>query len=256
MIVKFLKIAISILCLLVLTAGCNSREQQKQPLTIAAATGLRFALEEVATLYREQHGQEVVYVFGSTGDLARQIKSGAPVDLFLSADRLYMDELIDAGLIEPGSTCVFAVGQIVLAVNKAEQPPVASLQNLAEYSGPIALANPDHAPYGRAAREALQAAGLWNALQEQIIYGETVGQVLQFIQTGNAPVGIIALSLADVPEIEYRLIDSALYSPLEQVSGIVAGSPRAGAARGFAHFLNGDSARRILEQYGFTVPLQ
>lgn len=236
-----------------LTACAPTRGDE--PLTVGAAASMRFVLEEAGPLYTAETGQKVVFVYGSTGDLARQIEAGAPLDLFMAADRETVERLEAAGLLQESTSHVYAVGRIVLAVHRRFGPaPEALADLLAGRWHPLAIANPSHAPYGRAAREALTAAGVWPELEKRVVYGENVGQVLQFIQTGNAAAGIIPLALAEVPEITYTLIDQSLHSPLGQSLGVVAASPRREAAAAFARFLAGETGRGILERYGFAVP--
>jgi molybdate transport system substrate-binding protein len=129
---------------------------------------------------------------------------------------------------------------------------------LADLSRPeirnIAIANPDHAPYGKAAKQALIAAGLWNEIEDRLVFGENIRQTLQYIQTGDSEAGIIALSVANVPEITWTLIDERLHDPLDQALGVVVGSPHGELARLFAQFINGDEGRPIMRKYGFILP--
>lgn len=226
-----------------------------EALTVAAAADLQFAFEEIAALFERETGQPVTLVFGSTGQLTQQIEQGAPYDLLAAANVAYVERLAEQGLIDPDSVALYARGRIVLAVNRQSGAAVAELGDLL---GPqvrrVAIANPAHAPYGLAARQALEAAGLWEALQPKLVLGENVRQALQYVQTGDAEAGIVALSVADVAEIEWTPIDEALHAPLEQALGVVAGSPRAGAARAFAAFVNGPAGRPIMQRYGFLLP--
>jgi molybdate transport system substrate-binding protein len=239
---------------LIAAAGC-AKQLSDDTLTIGAAASMRFVLEEAALAYRQETGREIALVFGSTGDLARQIEAGAPLDLFIAAGREHVEQLVRSGRLAAGTEKVFAVGRIVLATNKVSGLQLFSLDALlAAEVDRIAIANPNHAPYGRAAKEALQTTGIWEQIEPKIVYGETAGQVLQFIQSGNAQAGIIALALADVPEISYIIIDDSLHNPLEQMLGLVEGSPRTAEAAAFSQYLTGPAGSAILERYGFQVP--
>lgn len=226
-----------------------------RPLTIAAAADLQFAFQEIAERFEEQTGQRVVFSFGSTGNLAKQIEQGAPVDLFAAANVQFVQDLQDKGLIVPGTQQLYAVGRIVLVSSRAGGVEVADLTGLLDAKiSKVAIANPNHAPYGMAAKQALVAAGLWDQLQPKLVYGENVRQALQFVQTGNAEAGIVALSVANVPEVTCSLIDESLHEPLEQALAVIRGTPREKAARDFIKFVNGPEGRKIMRKYGFVLP--
>lgn len=225
------------------------------PLTVAAAADLQFAFSEIAALYEAHTGQPVTLVFGSSGQLAQQIESGAPFDLFAAANIAFVEGLRDKGLIVEESIALYAEGRIVLAVNR--NAGVAATR-LADLTNPalqrIAIANPEHAPYGVAAKEALQQVGVWASIEPRLVYGENVRQALQFVQTGDAQAGIVALSVADTPEITWTLIDTGLHTPLRQALGVVKSSSQREAARAFAAFINGPEGRPIMRRYGFVLP--
>lgn len=259
---KWLKIA-AILSLIGLT-GCGASTGGQAPtpdttaavdITVAAAADLQFAFKDIARLYELQTGHRVILTFGSTGQLAQQIENGAPFDLLAAADIQYVQYLADKKLVLPDTVALYAQGRIVLAVNRKSGVKAAALEDLlAPNIKHIAIANPEHAPYGVAARQALQTAGLWDKLQDKIVPGENVRQTLQYLQTGDAEAGIVALSVADVPEISWTLIDGSLHRPLNQALGIVASSKHPAEARDFANFINGQFGRPIMQQYGFILP--
>lgn len=225
------------------------------PLTVAAAADLQFAFTEIAALFEARTGQPVTLVFGSTGQLAQQIENGAPFDLLAAANIAFVEALRDQGLVFADSVALYAEGRIVLAVNRESGVAATSLDDLTNpMIQRIALANPEHAPYGMAAKEALTRAGVWAAVEPKLVYGENVRQTLQFIQTGDAQVGIVALSVADVPEITWTLIDGDLHTPLRQSLAVVASSTQPDAARAFAAFINGPEGRPIMQRYGFVLP--
>lgn len=236
----------------VFTPGPVRAEEKK--ITVAAASDLTFALKEIAAGFEKETGTKVVISFGSTGMLSKQIREGAPFDILFAADVKYIDGLKKDGLIIPDSVELYARGRIVLAVNKASGVKAAELKDLLKPEiTHIAIANPDHAPYGKAAMEALQAQGLWESIKGKLVYGENIRNALQFIQTGNAQAGIVALSVADVREITYNAIDPSLHNPINQAVGVVKAAREEGAARSFIKYVNGKAGRLIMKKYGFML---
>jgi molybdate transport system substrate-binding protein len=223
-------------------------------LTVAAAADLQFAFSEIGALFEEQTGHKVTFVFGSTGQLAQQIENGAPYDLFAAANIRFVEDLAAKNLVLADTVALYARGRLALAVNKQTGLSAERLEDLlAAEIRHVAIANPEHAPYGLAAKEALQSAGLWEQVQPKLVYGENVRQTLQFIQTGDAEAGIVALSVANVPEINWVLIDDHLYNPLDQALAVVASSPHPEVARQFAAFINGPDGRPVMQKYGFVL---
>lgn len=226
-----------------------------EEITVAAAADLQFAFTDIADLYEQQTGRKVTLVFGSTGQLVQQIENGAPFDLIAAANISYIDRLVAGGLAIPESSALYARGRIVLAVNKQSGIQAISLEDLlSDKILHIAIANPEHAPYGLAAKQALESLGLWEKLQPKLVYGENVRQALQFIQTGDAEVGIISLSVANVPEITWTIIDESLHIPLDQALAILTASKNPDMARDFIAFINGENGRPIMRKYGFLLP--
>lgn len=224
-------------------------------ITIAAAADLSFALKEIAQGFEGERGVKITLSFGSSGILARQIENGAPFDVFFSASRGYIDGLKKRGLIINGSEALYAQGRLVLAVNRSSNVKADRLEDLLNPAiKRIAIANPDHAPYGAAAKEALVNKGLWDRVKSRLVYGENIRQTLQFIQTGDAPVGIVALSVANVPDITYTMIDSSLHSPINQVVAIIKTTKAEGSARDFIFYVNSHKGRPIMKRYGFILP--
>lgn len=224
-------------------------------LLVAAASSVQFAFTEIGQRFEEQTGYEITWSFGSSGNLAAQIENGAPFDVFAAANVAYIERLRDKGLIIPETQRVYAQGRVVLAVNRQSGVTATALEDLLDASIlRVAIANPEHAPYGVAARQVLENAGLWEQLQPKIVYGENVRQALQFVQTGNAPAGLVALAIADVPEVTWTLVDASLHEPLNQAMAMIRGSSHEQAARAFTEFVNGPAGRSILEKYGFSVP--
>jgi molybdate transport system substrate-binding protein len=238
--------------------GCASmlaRAPSNPELTVAAAADLQFAFTEVAELFEQETGHAVTLVFGSTGQLAQQIENGAPFDLFAAANISFVKQLQQQGLLVDDTVALYARGRIVLAVNRQADITVVTLADLLNPAiGTIAIANPDHAPYGLAAKQALQTAGLWDELQPKIVFGENVRQTLHYIQTGDAMAGIVALSVANVPEVSWVLLDEGLHQPLDQALAVVRTSKQIETARAFASFINGEKGRPIMRNYGFILP--
>lgn len=225
------------------------------PLTVAAAASLQFAFQDIGEAFEAETGHSVVFSFGSTGNLAHQIEHGAPVDVFAAADTAHVDDLSAQELIVAGSRQVYAQGRVALAVQRSSEMQVERLEDLLEPKVVrIALANPDHAPYGLAAKQALYSAGLWETLEPKLVYGETVRQAMQFVQTGNVEAGLIALSVAGVPELRYTLVDADLHQPLNHAIAVVQNTPHPKVARQFLSFVSGPQGQAILERYGFQSP--
>jgi molybdate transport system substrate-binding protein len=148
-----------------------------------------------------------------------------------------------------------AQGPIVLVVNQNSGLQVTNLEDLRDPAvSRVAIANPQHAPYGQAAREALQNAGVWADIEEKLVFGENVSQTLQFVQPGNAPVGIVALSIADVPEVTGTLLPAELHVPINQALAVIKGTPREETARAFIAFVSSPAGREIMKRYGFLLP--
>jgi len=224
-------------------------------LTVAAAADLHFAFREIGELFQQETGIPVTFSFGSTGLLTQQIENGAPFDLLAAANEAYIDQLEQKGLILPDSRQLYAQGRIVIAVNRASGLDVKTLADLVDPAiSRIAIANPEHAPYGLAAQQALESAGVWQAVQDRLVLGQNVRQALQFVQTGDAPVGVVALSVANVPEVHYTLIPAELHQPINQALAIVRTSAHPDVARRFIEFVNGPQGRRVMKRYGFRLP--
>jgi molybdate transport system substrate-binding protein len=228
---------------------------------VAAASDLKFALDEAAAEFRKQTGRSVRISYGSSGNFFSQISQGGPFELFLSADEAFVFRLADAGLtVDRG--VLYATGRIVLFAPKGSPlRPDARFDDLrrALQDGRVskfALANPEHAPYGRAARQALQAAGLWTAIEPRLVLGENVSQAAQFAVSGSTQGGIFAYSLALAPAFadagRFVLIPEHLHDPLRQRMVLTR---RAGeTARAFHAFLQQPAARAVLRRHGFALP--
>ena len=229
---------------------------------IAAASDLQFALTEVAERFREDTGRQVRLNFGSSGNFRRQIAQGAPFELYLSADEAYVDALHREGHTENAGV-LYAVGRLVVMAPQGDPADLVdgSLKRLGQglNEGRVhrfAIANPDHAPYGVAAREALQSAGLWEAVGPRLVLGENVSQAARYALSRETQGGIVAYSLALAPAVggrgEFELIPEDMHQPLRQRMALVRGA--GDTARAFYEYLQQDSARSTLADYGFSAP--
>ena len=241
-----------LLCLL--SAGCGRRVEPRK-LTIAASADLSFALNEISLKFRAIHPDvDLQMAYGSSGSFYAQIRNQAPFDIFLSADVEYPRKLVEDGIGARDSLFVYAVGRIVVWVPAASPLDPATALRAASVRH-VAIANPGHAPYGRAAEAALRSLGLYDSVAGKLVLGENVAQALQFVQSGAAEVGIVALSLALAPPVRgqgrYWEVPGAAYPKIEQGGVILKDSK---AARELRAFLLGAGARRILKEYGFSLP--
>jgi molybdate transport system substrate-binding protein len=241
--------------------GTPSELAAQRPPTIAAAANLNFALTEIAKQFERAQGARVELVFGASGTLTRQIQDGAPFDMFLAADEEFPNQLAAAGLTREAGV-VYAVGRLVIFAPKGS--PLAVDERLeglgrllkAGRANRFAIANPEVAPYGRAAEAVLRKRALWDALRPNLVLGDSIAQAAQFATTGNAVGGLIAYSLVLSPGFAdrgtYAVIPDADYPPLRQRMVLFK---RAGpVAAQFYAYLRGETARTILRNHGFTVP--
>jgi molybdate transport system substrate-binding protein len=229
-----------------------------EKITIAAASDLRFAMDEVILSFKRTHADaQIGVVYGSSGQFSTQIRQGAPYDIYFSADIAYPRALKAEGL-SASDVRPYAVGRIVLWSISRD----ANKMTLSDLADPsilkIAIANPQHAPYGKRAEEALKAAGVWEVVERKLVYGENISQAVQYVQSGNAQVGIIAQSLALSPELakqgNYALIPDKLYQPLVQAFIITQRAVDNILAREFSTFILGKEGRKIMSRYGFMLP--
>ena len=246
------------LLLLLANIGCDragSANGAADALLVSTAASVAPALREIAALYEERTGRVVHLNVGSSGPLAQQIEQGAPVDLFVSANTGFVDELERAGLLLPNTRALYARGELVLWT-PADSP--LRIERLEDLTDPrvrrIAIANPEHAPYGTAARQALRAAGVWAAIQPKLVIGGDVRQTFQYAATGNVDVALVARSLTQQETGHVVPVPQALHHPLDQALAVVRNTRYPREARGFATFLVGPEGRAILARYGFAAP--
>ena len=230
--------------------------------SVAAASDLRYAMEDlVATFEALDPDQSVAVTYGSSGNFFAQISQGAPFDVYFSADIDYPRALEEAGLAAPDTTRLYAEGRIVTWVRDASPIDIVGLGVSAVLDpavGRVAIANPEHAPYGRAAQSALEAAGVWEEVQPRIVLGENISQAAQFVESGAADIGILALSLAIAPPLchegRYALVPQELHPPIDQGAVVLAAAADPAAATAFLGFVLGPTGREVLDRYGFLLP--
>ncbi len=247
-----------LLAVLVLVAviGCR-RGSPRGTVKVAAAADLSRAFTEVGKAFTARTGTPVVFTFGSSGLLAKQLAEGAPFDLYAAASRQYVTQVVDAGACDGATRSLYGIGRLVVWTKGA---PIAKLEELAEARfAKIAIANPDHAPYGKAAREALQQAGVWDRVADRMVFGENVQATMQWAQDGSADAAVVALSLATVTTGGTSLpVDPALHAPLEQELVVCGkGDGKTGSKAGataFAAFVASPEGRDIMRNYGFRLP--
>jgi molybdate transport system substrate-binding protein len=231
-----------------------------QTLRIAAASDLQFVLPDLAAQYEKQTGTKPAITYGSSGSFFAQIQNGAPFDLFLSADLDYPKKLADAGFADADSLITYAQGHLVIWL-PPDSPLDLKASGFRTLLDPriekIAIANPEHAPYGRAAIVAIQDAGLYGQLKSKLVFGENVAQAAQFVQSGNAQAGLIARSLALSPAMksgkQYEL-SGRRFPPIGQAAMVLRSSPNKRAAGTFLEFLKTPEASAIFKRYGYVAP--
>jgi molybdate transport system substrate-binding protein len=243
---------------LVCVTACKDQSQstnRANELTVAAASDLTPAFEELGREFEASHKTKVVFVFGSTGLLTKQIENGAPMDLFAAANVSYIDQLEQKGLIISGTKAIYARGRITFWTSATSN---IRLENISDLARPevkrVAIANPDHAPYGLAARQALESAGVWDHVKPKLVYGDNIRQTLQYAETGNVDVAIVALSLSMQSKGRWTVIPEDLHKPIDQALAVIKTTKNEQAARAFAAFIVSQQGRAIMQKYGFVLP--
>jgi molybdate transport system substrate-binding protein len=232
-----------------------------QSLTVAAAADLQAAMPELVELYQKQTGKTVQVVYGSSGNFYQQIQNGAPFDVFFSANLDYAKKLEAAGLAEPGSLYEYATGKIVLWVPKDSKVDLKEGVQavLSRAVVKVAIANPEHAPYGQAAVAAMQKAGVYEQVKGKLVLGENISQAASFVVGGAADAGIVALSLALSPNMKdkgrFVEVPAESYPAIEQACVIVKASQKKAEASVFLDLVKSAAAKELLKKYGFGVPV-
>lgn len=236
----------------VLTLGCTRAPSPAPTIRVAAASDLTQAFEQQGRAFEQATGTAVTFSFGSSGLLAKQLREGAPFDVFAAANVAFADEAVAAGACDGATKQVWVRGRIALW-SKAGAPSLEALAD--ERFHRVAIANPAHAPYGLAAKQALTKANLWSALEPRLVLAENVRQALQFAETGNADAAIVALSLVVKDQAHpWVLIDDALHAPLDQALVVCTrGANREGGAA-FTRFVTSAPGLKVMSGFGFSEP--
>ena len=243
-----------------LAAVCISQLCAAQEITVAAAADLQFAMQDIVGRFQKETGKSVKVIYGSSGNFFQQIQNGAPFDIFFSANLDYAKKLQAAGLTEAGSYYPYAKGKIVIWVaNDSKLDLSAGIQVLLSPTiKKIAVANPQHAPYGQAAVAAMQKENIYDKVKDKLVLGENISQTASFVVSGAADVGIVALSLALSPNMKdkgrYVEITADDYPPIEQACVILSSSKNKDAARHFLSFIKTPAIGDVLRSYGFDIP--
>ena len=246
--------------LLMATVVVDTRAEQM--VIVAAAADLTYCLEDLNAAFKKTHPEaEIKVSSGSSGNFATQIRNGAPFEVFLSADSGFPRDLVKAGLADEKSMAIYAVGRLVLWTAQPEVVDITRGLEILRKDEPVkklAVANPDHAPYGRAAKQALEHDKLWEVVQPRIVLGENIAQTAQFVATGNADAGIVALSLVVAGKLskigKWQEIPADKYAPLEQAVVLTRKGLDNPLAKSYLDFLRTPEAREIFDRYGFRLP--
>jgi molybdate transport system substrate-binding protein len=247
----------SLLVLLTLLSGLGVRLCAAQEITVAAAADLQFVMQEVGARFQQESGKTVKLIYGSSGNFAQQLQNGAPFDMFFSANLDYPKQLETAGLTEPGTFYQYAIGKIVVWVPNDSKLDVSSgLKALLDPSiKKIAIANPQHAPYGKAAVAAMQKENIYDQVKDKFVLGENISQTASFVASGSADIGIIALSLALSPNMKdkgrYTEVPVGDYPAIEQACVIMRSSKNKSAAEQFQKFIQTSTIKELFQKYGF-----
>jgi molybdate transport system substrate-binding protein len=239
--------------------GCGAGQQQQgggqreaTEINVGAASNLSDAFKELGEQFKARTGIRVVYSFGATADLAKQIEQGAPFDLFAAADVEHVEALNRQGLVLPDTVLLYARGQLVLWMPTGSRLKLARIEDVGRTEVErISIAKPDVAPYGRAAVEALSALNLWKDVEAKVVYGQNVTQVKQYAATGNADVAFIPRSLVREGEGQSIAVDERLHQPINQALAVTKSSSKQAAARQFAQYVLSPEGQSLLERYGY-----
>ncbi|MFN2492162.1 MAG: molybdate ABC transporter substrate-binding protein [Pyrinomonadaceae bacterium] len=244
-------------CLIFLTVSCRSDSQQSthvdsSELIVAAAANLTYAFADIGPRFTSLTGTKVVFSFGATADLARQIENGAPFDVFTAADTAHLESLEREGLLTPGTRAVYARGRLVMWLPPGSTLKPARVEDITDRAFErISIAKPDVAPYGQAAVESLQTLGIWSQIESKVVYAQNVSQAKQYAATDNAEVAFIPLALVRPGEGSYIEVSEGSHRPIDQSLGIIKASPKQFAARQFVSFLLSSEGQELLAKKGY-----
>jgi molybdate transport system substrate-binding protein len=239
--------------------GCKQEAPppaEQAPIRVAAAADLTPAFEELGRDFQRQTGRPVVFSFGSTGLLAKQLREGAPFDVFAAANVSFVDEVVAAGVCDGATKTPYARGRIAVWTKRGGVAAPTNLGDLVDARFKrLAIANPEHAPYGKAARQALEHVGVWSTLEQRLVLGENVRQTLQFAETGNVDAAIVALSLVvNDRDNPWLLVDEAFHRPIDQALAVCKRGASREGGDAFARFVSSEGGRQVMRRYGFLLP--
>ena len=244
--------SVLIVFMLCILSGCSNSAVEEKVITVAAASDLYQSFTEIGELFTKETDIEVVFTFASTGMLAKQIEEGAPFDLFAAAHESYIDDLIGKKAILEETKRNYALGQIAFMTTGDGNNEMDEQYLQTDHVKTIAIANPEHAPYGMAAKQALETWEIWDKVSTKIVYAENIRQAYQFVESGNADVGIVSVSFLVNSDFNYTIIDSEDYEPITQAFGITTQTDNKENSQKFADFIMSDKGQAILEKYGFN----
>jgi molybdate transport system substrate-binding protein len=241
-----------VLALVIAAAIACSSKSNGRTVRVAAASDLARAFEEIGREFEKRTSVKPIFDFNSSGLLAKQIEQGAPYFLFAAANKSYVDQVVSRGRCDGATAQLYSRGRLVVWSKGAAPTKLADLAD-ARFAK-IAIANPEHAPYGLAAKQALEAAGLWDQIQQRLVVADSVQAAMTYAREGSADVALVALSLAEVTGGgSYLRVDPALHAPLEQTMVVCGNGPEADAARQLARYIMSPEGREIMTRYGFTL---
>lgn len=244
-----------LLCLLAVSCQTRVPEQQIQEINVAAAANLTEAFAELGREFNRRTGVRVVYSYGATADLARQIEQDAPFDVFASADVSNVKRLEDKGLLAPEGMRLYARGRLIIWTPPGARFQIRHIEDLARAEVErVGIARPEVAPYGQAAIEALRALNLWPQLESKAVYGQNVSQVRQYAATGNVDAAFLPLALVRAGEGQTLEVDEKLHRPINQAITVLKKSAKQEAARRFVEYVLSDEGQALLERYGYRKP--
>ena len=240
------------------STGCNllaDSDNDEVTLTIGAASDLYYAFNEAGEVFEDNHNIKLDFSFGSTGLIHQQVSEGAPMDLYAAADEKHVYDLIEEGLVNEEDHALYATGLIVIATPEGDIKTIEELTK--EEVELVSIANPEHAPYGRAAKQAIESEGLWEELEPKLVIGSNIRDAQRYLERGEVDASILALSLVEGVEQdkEYHLIDDELHEPLNQRMAVINTSMHIDESRKFLEFITeSEEGRNIMESYGFLLP--
>lgn len=247
----------ALVCLILALCACSSSKQEAKPgapvtIRVAAASDLARAFAEIATDFEKQTGNKIMFDFGSSGLLAKQIEQGAPFQLYAAANKAFAEQVVKAGKCDASTLALYSRGRVVLWSKNGAPAKLEELAN-PKYAR-IGIANPDHAPYGKAAKQALEKAGIYDKVKDRLVLAENVQAAMTYAKEGSVDVAFAALSLVVANDAKgYLAVEPDLHEPLEQTLVVCGKGPETDAAKQLATFILGDQGRKIMERFGFST---